>query len=186
MSIRTQVLGAIADYLNPKISSLKDAHYHTQREDFPIITTGHSLGGALACLSALDLGTLQGFRPGSTEGKKSTSFEVGCVTFGQPRVGNRPFARLVDRVVPAFIRIVYERDVITGQPSIPLLFKHAGLEAVVDDKGNCIPDPSFVERTFMGSRTNFASHSLGKYLDAYNSNVALINQFYNVQRVPSS
>ncbi|GAB5371919.1 hypothetical protein AAMO2058_001621300 [Amorphochlora amoebiformis] len=101
--------------------------------------------------------------------------KIGCITFGQPRVGNRSLARLLDDLIPSYIRVVFERDAITGQPGIPILFKHAGSEIVVDDKGNCIPKPSFIEKTFMGSKTHFGNHSMTKYLQAFKSNIALLN-----------
>eukprot|EP00468_Gymnochlora_sp_CCMP2014_P005695 CAMPEP_0167750432 /NCGR_PEP_ID=MMETSP0110_2-20121227/5988_1 /TAXON_ID=629695 /ORGANISM="Gymnochlora sp., Strain CCMP2014" /LENGTH=683 /DNA_ID=CAMNT_0007635753 /DNA_START=1061 /DNA_END=3112 /DNA_ORIENTATION=+ len=161
ISIRMQLLAALSQYLNPEVEELGSAGECTER--IPIIFTGHSLGGALAVLAALDIRTLKG----------PPQDRIGCITFGQPRVGNREFANFVEKMVPSFFRVVYERDIVTGQPGIPILFKHAGFEAVVDDKGNCIPQPSFVEKTFMASKTHLKNHMTQAYVRAYASNITL-------------
>jgi predicted lipase len=48
----------------------------------PIFVTGHSLGGALAVIAALDL-------------KLSLNVKVTVYTYGQPRVGNAKFSDLL-------------------------------------------------------------------------------------------
>ncbi len=58
---------------------------------------GHSLGGALATLTAYDLQAEFGFR------------ELQCYTFGCPRTGNHAFARDYERVVPDTWHVVNDR-----------------------------------------------------------------------------
>src|SRR4051794_23114502 len=72
----------------------------------PIFITGHSLGGALAMLFAFRL--------------VLPPFPIhGVYTFGQPRVGNRNFANLYDRVQPAnTFRFVNEQDIVPRVPGV--------------------------------------------------------------------
>jgi hypothetical protein len=75
--------------------------------------TGHSLGGALALLSAMRL-----------DGEK-----VNVCTFGQPRIGDSKFAssgekKLGDR----YYRIVHNEDIVPRIPPYTLGFRHFGRE----------------------------------------------------------
>ncbi|KAF4122579.1 Lipase (class 3) [Geosmithia morbida] len=58
----------------------------TEHPDYPIHLAGHSLGGAVACLAALELRVSLGWD------------NVVVTTYGQPRVGNGGLARFIDRV----------------------------------------------------------------------------------------
>lgn len=75
-----------------------------------VYITGHSLGGALATLLALELSSSQLAKRG-----------VICVTmynFGSPRVGNRKFADLYNEKLKDSWRVVNHRDII---PTVPRL-----------------------------------------------------------------
>ena len=74
-----------------------------------IWVTGHSLGGALASLCALDL---QFIYNASSSNPKA----VRLVTLGTPRVGNRDFAEFLWEQVPLSIRIVHQNDVVPHLP----------------------------------------------------------------------
>ncbi|KFH45778.1 feruloyl esterase A-like protein [Hapsidospora chrysogenum ATCC 11550] len=65
----------------PALAALKERH-----PDYPIHLVGHSLGGAVACLAALELKVSLGWD------------NVFVTTFGEPRVGNHNLARFVDAV----------------------------------------------------------------------------------------
>ena len=99
-------------------------------DKLPTFVTGHSLGGALAVLAALELSWQK--------------FPVEQVyTFGQPRVGNCAFANLYD-TEPVYtqgrgwttlgeitFRVVYEEDIVARVPHLPGLldpYRHAGVE----------------------------------------------------------
>ncbi|GAB4427461.1 MAG: hypothetical protein Kow0031_07490 [Anaerolineae bacterium] len=77
-----------------------------------IITTGHSLGGALATLAAMDIKL-------NVPGK-----EVSCYTLGSPKVGNPAFAAAYNKLVPDTHRIVNDADVVPTIP--PLGYEHVG------------------------------------------------------------
>ncbi|MFC0214758.1 hypothetical protein ACFFK0_20330 [Paenibacillus chartarius] len=69
-----------------------------------LILTGHSMGGALATLAAVDVAL-------------HTRFRKPCVyTFGSPKVGDIQFASEYDRLVPLSVRVENVRDVITAFP----------------------------------------------------------------------
>ncbi|KAL6872586.1 Alpha/Beta hydrolase protein [Trichoderma longibrachiatum] len=65
----------------PELKALR-----AQYPSYPIHLVGHSLGGAVACLAALELKVSLGWD------------DVTVTTFGEPRAGNAQFARFVDDV----------------------------------------------------------------------------------------
>ncbi|XVF65001.1 hypothetical protein PTKIN_Ptkin09bG0211600 [Pterospermum kingtungense] len=75
-----------------------------------VYVTGHSLGGALATLLALELS--------SSQLAKRGAISVTMYNFGSPRVGNRRFAEVYNEKVKDSWRIVNHRDII---PTIPRL-----------------------------------------------------------------
>jgi predicted lipase len=88
----------------------------------PIFVTGHSLGGALAILAALEL--------------QRQGFQIAQVyTFGQPRVGNSAFKRLYEAALGAStFRVVYQEDIVPRVPHLPRWhdpYRHVGTEAFI-------------------------------------------------------
>jgi predicted lipase len=77
-----------------------------------VLLAGHSLGGALAKLCALDVAYNV---PGKT---------VFCYTYGSPKVGNIAFAKAYDERVPNTFRIVNGTDMVPTIP--PGDFMHVG------------------------------------------------------------
>lgn len=79
--------------------------------------TGHSLGGALATLCALDMRlTYDG------------QHEIDLYTFGAPRVGNSDFQALFNESVPNSYRIVNGQDIVPTIPGEFLGYRHVGHE----------------------------------------------------------
>eukprot|EP01126_Amoeba_proteus_P042911 TRINITY_DN4675_c0_g1_i9.p1 TRINITY_DN4675_c0_g1~~TRINITY_DN4675_c0_g1_i9.p1 ORF type:complete len:185 (-),score=32.37 TRINITY_DN4675_c0_g1_i9:89-643(-) len=74
--------------------------------DCPLIFTGHSLGGAMATVGAVDLSTYLKLGP----------TQVISYTYGSPRVGNPAFVNLHKQTVGTSFRVVNKRDVV---PRIP-------------------------------------------------------------------
>lgn len=89
---------------------------------FKIVVTGHSLGGALATLTSLDM-IQNGFPK-----------EIQLVTFGQPRVGNVNFAEFASASLLNPIRITHYRDSV---PHVPYhrVFFHTSREWYEDNLG---------------------------------------------------
>ena len=138
-----------------------------------IYCTGHSLGGSLAQLFALDLAAncelvLQLQQPGTSEVRLQPP--IGVYTYGQPRVGNRAFSRIYKQRVPHSFRVVNEGDAFTTIPNYFCcggLYKHAGLEVILDGgmTGNVLVGPTVVETLFRFHkvRTNVAAHQMERY-----------------------
>ncbi|KAI3823028.1 hypothetical protein L1987_10631 [Smallanthus sonchifolius] len=89
------------------ISKDDDAH---QVSKWHVYVTGHSLGGALATLLALELS--------SSQLAKRGAINVTMYNFGSPRVGNKKFADVYNQRVKDSWRVVNHRDII---PSVPRL-----------------------------------------------------------------
>jgi len=82
-----------------------------------ITVTGHSLGGALATFSALDIA-------------RGISNNIFLLTLSGPRVGNGAFADYVQRTISHRWRIVNKADLVPHVPfSLFQSFKHFGGEA---------------------------------------------------------
>jgi hypothetical protein len=125
-----------------------------------IFFCGHSLGGALATLAALDvLATLR---------LKCT--DVVVYTLGSPRVGNHTFANAFNKSVPHCFRLQVDGDIVTGFPKTKLglqtcccclpsgcatavglvRYKHVGVMVWLDGSGlsPLILDPLVVEQQY--------------------------------------
>ena len=77
-----------------------------------VIVTGHSLGGALATLCALDI---QFHHP---------DLEIICIPIASPRVGNKRFTKSFNWRVPETYRFVYRNDSVCKVPYTFLGYKH--------------------------------------------------------------
>ncbi len=106
----------------------------------PVWFTGHSLGGALATLSALRF-TLE------LQDSKTRATVGGLHTFGQPRVGDAKCARLIDSLMPnRYTRSINQRDIV---PRIPFTveidqiyeYEHAGRVIYFNENGTAVMDP---------------------------------------------
>ncbi|KAH9116853.1 hypothetical protein AeMF1_009256 [Aphanomyces euteiches] len=146
LSVRDQVIGAVKEHC-------------AGRE---IFCTGHSLGGALATIAAVDVAATI-WRP------------VTMYNYGSPRVGNHAFAREFNSFVEVAFRVVNDGDVIVGGPKRAILclycvsslrYKHVGKAVLLSERANgtFIVDPNLVEMAFMAQlRGNGFSHFLGAY-----------------------
>lgn len=103
----------------------------------PIWITGHSLGGALAMLTAVQL-------------KFSYKLPVqGVYTFGQPRVGDRTFAKFAHSVLgDRMVRFVNNKDIVPQVPSPKMLLNywHNNPELHFDPDGRLIMKKTWWDR----------------------------------------
>lgn len=84
---------------------------HVVRDQVPVWVCGHSLGGALALLTALRL-----LQPGLQDGTKGMLFGA-LYTYAQPRVGDSVFADHADRLLAGrYFRAVNNRDIVPTAP----------------------------------------------------------------------
>ncbi|WP_438445254.1 lipase family protein [Gorillibacterium sp. sgz5001074] len=106
----------------------------------PLYVTGHSLGGAIAALCALDAAT-------------SRRIPVYLYTFGSPKPGNADFASALDARVKSHLRIFNPKDLVTVLPPALLLFYR------YEHGGRPVPLPF--------NRPNpFSNHSMAAYAQA--------------------
>lgn len=109
-----------------------------------IFITGHSLGGALALLCALEF-------------SRQNLMPAGVFTFGQPRVGNAAFAALYDAggggVMQPYLRdityrIVNQNDIVPRLPGLLAGYRHCGQEVWIEPKpyGNWELNPSWLTK----------------------------------------
>ena len=105
---------------NTIVSQMK-SNLKTLQASYPsatkLVVTGHSLGGALATLFAMDM----------LVNEKASN--VNLVTFGSPRVGNTAFSQFTNSLITGTnLRVTYNNDVITVLPLVLMGFKHVGAE----------------------------------------------------------
>ncbi|CAI5960721.1 unnamed protein product [Closterium sp. NIES-65] len=86
---------------------------------FRVAFTGHSLGGALATLSALDLQVSYDL----------PSPVIQVVTFGSPRVGNAAFAAYFRQKLPKSTRVTNWKDLVPHLPPATIGYHHVATEA---------------------------------------------------------
>lgn len=97
-SVRAEVMA--------RLESLLEHHQYRN-----VLVTGHSLGGALACLCAYQL-------------TNPSIHRVQVITFGQPRIGDANWSRRYEAMVPDSLRVVHDLDDVPLVPGVP--FVHAG------------------------------------------------------------
>ncbi|EAS02303.1 lipase family protein (macronuclear) [Tetrahymena thermophila SB210] len=108
------ILDSIQFELNQCVINLKKQYNSTS-----ILVTGHSLGGAMATLFAVQLKKLLM--------NKFQSFEL--ITFGSPRVGNLEFVNYANSLFGNnSFRLVNKQDIVPHLPYNNLGFQHIGTE----------------------------------------------------------
>uniref|UniRef100_A0A1J3EJL3 Phospholipase A1-Igamma1, chloroplastic n=1 Tax=Noccaea caerulescens TaxID=107243 RepID=A0A1J3EJL3_NOCCA len=87
--------------------------YGDEEDDLSITVTGHSLGGALAVLSAYDVAEM-----GLNRTLRGKVVPVTAFTFGGPRVGNIRFKERIEELGVKVLRVVNEHDVVPKSPGL--------------------------------------------------------------------
>ncbi|KAI8897719.1 Alpha/Beta hydrolase protein, partial [Globomyces pollinis-pini] len=95
--------------IQPTLKTLVDKY-----PDFEIIFTGHSLGGAIATMAAVDFIELYGYEYAS---------RISLYTYGQPRIGNKEWADYVQNL--PFMQRSY-RIQHFGDPAVQIPFQKMG------------------------------------------------------------
>ena len=86
-----------------------------------IFISGHSLGGSLTTLAAVDF--QYNFNP-----------ELEAVSFGAPRVGNRAFVKSFTERVPQFLNVINGQDLVTKLPPFFFFFQHVKEKVFIGKK----------------------------------------------------
>ena len=114
---------ALLDVWPEMRSKLREFREDNKNSYRPLWLTGHSLGGALATLAAAQL--IQIDEP-----------FFGVYTFGQPRCGDRDFARIFNvEAKSRFFRFQNNNDIVTRVPSRIMGYSHVGEFIYISDEG---------------------------------------------------
>ena len=124
-----------------------------------IIVSGHSLGSALATLSALDLSMNYGY-------------DVSLVSMGGPRVGNKEYRELMDNYVKDNYRIYIPEDPIINIPGSLKDYEHSGFAFGINPDGTHNSEINIDNFGFNAYRSifdeRFNIHHLGNYIKSIN------------------
>ncbi|KAK4924562.1 hypothetical protein LTR66_016451 [Elasticomyces elasticus] len=90
------------------------AQAHQQYPGYTLVTTGHSLGAAVATLAAADL--------------RQQGFNIALYTYGSPMVGNDVFANFVTAQTNGNFRITHAADAVPKLPGYLLSYRHVSPE----------------------------------------------------------
>eukprot|EP01036_Dinobryon_divergens_P022740 gene22740-31027_t len=94
----------------------------SELKNYAVKTTGHSLGAALAQLTAMDL--------------INSGFPTTVYNFGQPRVGDKDYAKFSTDKLKTF-RVVHNKDIVPHLPfTTKMDFYHSCTEVFEDSKHN--------------------------------------------------
>jgi hypothetical protein len=107
-----------------------------------ILITGHSLGGALATLAAIDI-------------QRQFQVPPTVYTYGQPRVGNRAFALDYNELVPDHFSVIHDQDPVTRIPA-GMRYKRSGKRTRINLQGDIMVSPTFMEMQISNRRGEFS------------------------------
>lgn len=116
--------------------------YISNRELSRVITTGHSLGGALATLCAVDI-----------QYNFSNKVSIEGYTFGAPKVGNDGFRQSFNRRVPNNYRFVHGMDIVPELPRWWQGYRHVDKEFRIGQRFSL---------DFLSQR--FKDHAIARYI----------------------
>lgn len=162
-SIREEVMDLVQDRLHV---------CRAESRSVRIYVTGHSLGGAIASLFALDLATLlvpsaaarSDIEAGHAAASKVVEAGVQPIvyTFGSPRLGNAAFRSIYNVLVPDTFRLVASRDLV---PSLPpsISYRQLGREVWMDTEGELTFTMSWAMRQILPPRDSISNHTLLNY-----------------------
>jgi len=143
LSVRNQIYDSIKNYGPAKL-----------------IVTGHSLGGALATLCALDIHYWL-----------KEQFVISVYTFGSARVGNENFQKSFMKRIPNSYRFVYGMDIVPALPRPWQGYRHVEKEYRMGPRFsiNCVSK-------------RVIDHGIDNYINALKS----LDKFYSENQSPNS
>eukprot|EP00931_Biecheleriopsis_adriatica_P035969 TRINITY_DN20744_c0_g1_i3.p1 TRINITY_DN20744_c0_g1~~TRINITY_DN20744_c0_g1_i3.p1 ORF type:complete len:892 (-),score=131.77 TRINITY_DN20744_c0_g1_i3:93-2768(-) len=135
-------------------------YWQSEGRSVNLYVTGHSMGGAIAKLFALDVAA-------------APSDEVDCrglprrsppvvYSFGGPRLGNAAFRSIYNVLVPETFRVVASRDMVSTLPP-SISYRQLGREVWVDNAGELTYVMSWALRHILPARDNVWDHPLLTY-----------------------
>lgn len=135
-----------------------------------LYVAGHSLGGAVATLFALDVASSPVLQSALAATRVHSGAAVAPLrryapivyTFGGPRPGNAAFRSIYNALVPDTFRVVASRDVV---PAVPpsIAYRQLGREVWLDDAGELTFVMSWAMRHILPARDNPGYHPTACY-----------------------
>lgn len=105
-------------FITAYMSVRDEIHDYIKNQTAPAVTiTGHSLGGALAALCAVDL-----------QYNFADKVAIEVFTFGAPKAGNKGFRDSYNRRVPESYRFVHGMDIVAALPRSWQGYRHTDRE----------------------------------------------------------
>lgn len=137
--------------------------YVTRFDDRSLFVVGHSLGGALAQVTAARIAAISSIQP-------------VCYTYGSMKAGNREFGDWATELGVTHYRYVFETDPVPDQPIWPQGYQHFGELRYISTRGEVLSHRPLTDklRSFWRWMTRQDGRQLGadwlndhKRLDAY-------------------
>ena len=108
--------GFIGQYKTVRDDILENVRLKRRAGFKRFIITGHSLGGALCTLCAIDIQY------------NIPDIEIICLPFASPKVGNRHWKKSYNKRLPETYRFVYKNDIVCKVPMSIMFYNHVGKE----------------------------------------------------------
>jgi hypothetical protein len=130
-----------------------------------IYISGHSLGGAISSIAAIDLKQRLGYNV------------VGSYTFGSPRVGNVDFSELYQKLVGNTKRFTNNADIVPHLPPILFGFRHVLRESWLNGTViiECSPDNS--EDSSCANNVSVLNYNVADHLNYFGIEENCISQY---------
>ncbi len=139
------------------ITGLQNAMTATNGRAVSLITVGHSLGGALSTLAALDLKLTPAVDHLPESIPPASNLSVGVWTYGSPRVGDSAFSELFTASVNVSWRHTHANDVVPHLPLESMGFTHVPIEVYWNEPFNSF---TICNQTMSGEQSNCADGAL--------------------------
>jgi predicted lipase len=99
--------------------------------NYSLVFTGHSMGGAIATIAAVDA-----LHPDGYLRHLKHPSEASIYTFGQPRTGNRAYVKLLNSMgLKQVLRVVNSTDPIPHVPALIQGYTHHLKEVFINEEG---------------------------------------------------
>ena len=97
---------------------------------------GHSLGGALASISALHMASIK-------------HYPTTLHTFGSPRIGNQAFMIKCENIFDEIIRVTDKQDPVVNQPILPFYYHETSKKIEFNEGGEFIQQDDNIKGLFI-------------------------------------
>jgi hypothetical protein len=135
--------------ISKAISAVKSLQ--TLHPTYKVLVTGHSLGAALATLTAIDM-------------KNAGISNIFSYHYGSPRIGNQAFMQYIKNVLPDAHRVVHDCDTVPHVPYEAMGFWHICTEFFEDKAGSIKQCGLTCEDSTCGNQYAFSATTVDAHL----------------------